>query len=1223
MPLYLEIGGTPDKGAKPGIADQQSSVGNTTTDAPIVRDGSAVPENTRPAHWDSILGDAPTQLSTEEEFADFYENETPEGLALEQVKQDMDDADEARVVETADALYKNVGLAGEAPSDEAYDYQQMVREGGSITPEGEEGDQGFTLPNRFIKRSTVELSGYDLATNEKVRQGLPDPDGLVAEGVAELHSSKFNTVDGHPIEDTASLSKIGVEHIRNGGDYEGFKSSMPSTFTDEQASMAYRVAGDYVKKGELMEFLKDDTIPAPDEAPLPSWDLTDDGLSDPETTEGDLWLRSARELYRNMDGEEFTGTNEELHELALETMALFNWSPTQMGVYTYQVMNGPDSFKRAFYTMIKLYDNKDTTASDVVNNLMSLGADPTSYMSLGFGSLGARGAMAVAKKALSDRLLMFIGAASAGAGEGAVYMGLDDFARQMVDVEASAKKEYNASQTAGAVATGAAAGAVMGPAMVYGGEKLLKYGKDLGGRITEMRRSPDRSSGGPISRQRGTAGFKDPVNAEDMQGLALSNIGSIDQSPPPFKPKTGQAKSPGKQVGEYLHAKSLDALGGEPILTNTPENRKTIVNTMVREAEAQIMKDKEHGFKNNAGEWYRKTLGEARGIASKTYPEISTDVAHRNAFDFGLAVTSNGQSVDENWQYAMRVYEYWRKEGKMPTTKDYGNGKEVGAMMKSFNMYNELEKAWGAEVLNKNMATEFTVGDLRKAGFDISDELITSKLPMSVIFGSKIGGGFFSNLQGDWTRLTPDRWFARTWGRYTGTMMESTSTPKAIGHRASFRKNYSKHRKLIQSYLGKDIPTKAQLTDEMIDDMGMIIYKKWAGLKHPDKKNPIHTLSRAIDKRLSPREGPQNGSERQMMRETVEEAVHALQERGHSDLTISGLQAILWYPEQRYWDQLGSSQKNIENNYAKAAAKHAGLPVDSVGEGRTRSASEEGARPSLDSREAEQFLTTEVARNLRVGPRGAAAKTPPGRVFRGSAGSTGNVSVGGSTAVVAKTHEVRGNLQNLGKDAAGKKIKDPTQNPLPAMQAANITDEPWQELELGSASDLAFNKAITAATAKMAKDKVKGKLTQAVYIYDAAGEDSLELATKFLSEDGLSGFAIKNNGDIVSAFNASDRPNSGLSALMLAVEMGGRKLDAFDTGLGDLYARAGFVVDYRVKWSDADMFEEGMSDAAKNKKWDKSFWKRFAPRGEPDIIYMKYEPQSSGYYEKGSGEYKK
>jgi hypothetical protein len=38
--------------------------------------------------------------------------------------------------------------------------------------------------------------------------------------------------------------------------------------------------------------------------------------------------------------------------------------------------------------------------------------------------------------------------------------------------------------------------------------------------------------------------------------------------------------------------------------------------------------------------------------------------------------------------------------------------------------------------------------------------------------GPKIGNGFFMNLYGEFGQLTRDRWLMRTWGRWTGTLVE-------------------------------------------------------------------------------------------------------------------------------------------------------------------------------------------------------------------------------------------------------------------------------------------------------------------------------------------------------------------------------------------------------------------------------------------------------------------
>jgi hypothetical protein len=61
----------------------------------------------------------------------------------------------------------------------------------------------------------------------------------------------------------------------------------------------------------------------------------------------------------------------------------------------------------------------------------------------------------------------------------------------------------------------------------------------------------------------------------------------------------------------------------------------------------------------------------------------------------------------------------------------------------------------------------------------------------------------------------------------------------------------------------------------------------------------------------------------------------------------------------------------------------------------------------------------------------------------------------------------------------------------------------------------------------------------------------------FLSDDGLTGFAIKKDGDLVSVFNQGT-PGAGASAVIAGVEQGAKKLDAFEPYLPAFYRQLGF-----------------------------------------------------------------
>jgi len=102
----------------------------------------------------------------------------------------------------------------------------------------------------------------------------------------------------------------------------------------------------------------------------------------------------------------------------------------------------------------------------------------------------------------------------------------------------------------------------------------------------------------------------------------------------------------------------------------------------------------------------------------------------------------------------------------------------------------------------------------------------------------------------------------------------------------------------------------------------------------------------------------------------------------------------------------------------------------------------------------------------------------------------------------------------------------------------------------------------------------------------------------FLTKDGTAGFALKGD-DIVSVFNTKGAKHSQVTAnlLLLAVEQGGRKLDAFDTQLPILYGKSGFRPVSRVTWS----------DAAAPEGWSKQTFAQWN-NGEPDVVFFTYDP---------------
>ena len=110
-----------------------------------------------------------------------------------------------------------------------------------------------------------------------------------------------------------------------------------------------------------------------------------------------------------------------------------------------------------------------------------------------------------------------------------------------------------------------------------------------------------------------------------------------------------------------------------------------------------------------------------------------------------------------------------------------------------------------------------------------------------------------------------------------------------------------------------------------------------------------------------------------------------------------------------------------------------------------------------------------------------------------------------------------------------------------------------------------------------------------VHVYDL--DEYADMRT-FVTTDGSAGFAIKSDGDIVSVFNNRAGPHRGVSPHMvaLAIEQGGKKLDAFEGPLTRIYDSMNFKEVGRDSW-DESFRPEGWTDEM----------------GTPDIVYMELQ----------------
>jgi len=145
-------------------------------------------------------------------------------------------------------------------------------------------------------------------------------------------------------------------------------------------------------------------------------------------------------------------------------------------------------------------------------------------------------------------------------------------------------------------------------------------------------------------------------------------------------------------------------------------------------------------------------------------------------------------------------------------------------------------------------------------------------------------------------------------------------------------------------------------------------------------------------------------------------------------------------------------------------------------------------------------------------------------------------------------------------------------------------------VELGPDGSDAFHSAISDA-------KAGNRYGASVYVYEP---DEYKGMRMFLTEDGTAGFALKPDGDVVSAFSDGTNPGVAPHLLLAAIEEGGTKLDAFDTVLPEIYSGMGFRETSRLPWDDSEAPPD----------WLKSTFSAFNG-GEPDVSFMVQSPAPS------------
>lgn len=359
----------------------------------------------------------------------------------------------------------------------------------------------------------------------------------------------------------------------------------------------------------------------------------------------------------------------------------------------------------------------------------------------------------------------------------------------------------------------------------------------------------------------------------------------------------------------------------------------------------------------NAIGWYNGTTTKALRLAALIHPEIATDPRAKFAFVWALAVTSNGMKVDQNFDLAEKAYSHAKANGgQMPT--NIGTGTAAQAINNGLALYNEMLAKHGFEVLERFMTTKQTVKQIEQfTGFKVSGENLSTEVYGAAILGPKIGNGFFANLYGHFEQLTIDRWLMRTWGRWTGTLIEENPgqvKAKREQLRALITSLSPEDKKAFESIIGSKL--KLSALDEVAaaiqkvsqkpanrvkmatiglasDEAGQARLAEILGpLKNGQVRGSFGDELRKAGNGLSnyldgQKEVPSGPPERANIRKVFARTLDELRDE-YPALTMSDLQALLWYPEKRLYDSAKSAEEGATSyeddeapDYANAAAK--------------------------------------------------------------------------------------------------------------------------------------------------------------------------------------------------------------------------------------------------------------------------------------------------------------
>lgn len=416
-----------------------------------------------------------------------------------------------------------------------------------------------------------------------------------------------------------------------------------------------------------------------------------------------------------------------------------------------------------------------------------------------------------------------------------------------------------------------------------------------------------------------------------------------------FKTQKGTAK----YLGDLLKSEFPEGLD-----RMDPEAAEKLADLLDRELSlALTMPDNA-----NAIGWYGREMEKVVEVLRS--PELNYELdnpVNRGVFNALLAITSNGQEVVDQFLKSAQLYEKWKNTGKIPSLGKWGGERNqamtgqikflnqmlglvgaedtVGFLTSESSLREHLDNLYGMVAEARGLpekatvaAKEAAIGKYLNAGMP-SGELKDYNTVGAIVFGPKLGGGFFANLYGKFDRLTMDRWFMRTFHRLTGRL--GFVDDRAIqGALDEARRDLGAVEYLVQTAVGVEKDAFDPVSKDRLSDSDLLAYIKSEGKKAFKnyreinaglKENPEDaslllqdTLRRTYNRIIKAESGlfdtPDNGSHRVFIRDVLNRVQQQRAQRGEKPIDTSDIQAILWYLEKDIWDKLKDKKEKTQDD---------------------------------------------------------------------------------------------------------------------------------------------------------------------------------------------------------------------------------------------------------------------------------------------------------------------